>query len=134
VRARHETAPAESAGLAAAEVYGSCRRDSVGGISIGWGDIYGSRISGQELDISALADDAYCLVSRADPENRLLESNERNSVRTTRIVLRGEAIEWRPTIPAERSWASCSTTHRPRIDGFIADPRQLAGLAVPSTT
>jgi Lysyl oxidase len=79
--------------------YGSCSRDSVGGISIGWGDIYGSRISGQELNISALADDAYCLVSRADPENRLLESNERNNVRTTRIVLRGEAIEWRPHHP-----------------------------------
>jgi hypothetical protein len=76
--------------------YGSCRRDSVGGISIGWGDIYGSRISGQELDITTLADGAYCLVSRADPENRLLESNDRNNRRTTRIVLRRDSVDWRP--------------------------------------
>jgi len=30
----------------------------------GWGDLYGSRVSGQELDISTLSDGAYCL-SRA---------------------------------------------------------------------
>jgi hypothetical protein len=76
--------------------YGSCRRDSVGGISIGWGDLYGSRVSGQELDISTLSDGAYCLVTRADPENRLLESNERNNARTTRIALRGETVDWHP--------------------------------------
>jgi hypothetical protein len=79
--------------------YGSCRRDSVGGISIGWGDRYGSRVSGQDLDISTLANGAYCLVSRADPENRLLESNERNNARTTRIILSEEAVDWRPYHP-----------------------------------
>jgi hypothetical protein len=79
--------------------YGSCRRDSVGGISIGWGDLYGSRVSGQDLEISTLADDVYCLVSRADPENRILESNERNNVRTTRILLTGDAVDWRPYHP-----------------------------------
>jgi hypothetical protein len=79
--------------------YASCRRDSVGGISIGWGDLYGSRTSGQELEISALPDGAYCLVSRADPENRLLESNEQNNRRTTRIMLHGDAVDWRPHRP-----------------------------------
>jgi Lysyl oxidase len=76
--------------------YGGCRRDSIGGISIGWGDVYGARVSGQELDVSTLADGVYCLVSRADPENRLQESNERNNTRTTRIVLSGEALDWQP--------------------------------------
>jgi hypothetical protein len=79
--------------------YGGCRRDSVGGISIGWGDLYGARVSGQELDVTALADGAYCLVSRADPENRLKESNERNNVRTTRIDLSGARVDWRPHRP-----------------------------------
>ena len=79
--------------------YPSCRRDSVGGISIGWGDLYGSRVSGQALDISTLDDGGYCLVSRTDPENRLLESNERNNVRATRILLSGEAVTWRPYHP-----------------------------------
>jgi len=76
--------------------YGSCRRDSIGGISIGWGDIYGSRVSGQDLDVTALGDGVYCLVSRADPENRLQESDERNNTRRTRIVLRGEELDWQP--------------------------------------
>jgi hypothetical protein len=76
--------------------YGGCRRDSVGGISIGWGDLYGARISGQELDVTALEDGVYCLVSRADPEGRLKESNERDNVRTTRIQLGSERITWRP--------------------------------------
>jgi hypothetical protein len=76
--------------------YGGCRRDSIGGISIGWGDLYGARVSGQELDVTTLGDGVYCLVSTADPENRLVESNERNNVRTTRIVVLGAAVEWRP--------------------------------------
>jgi hypothetical protein len=74
----------------------SCRRDSIGGVSIGWGDRCGARISGQALDVTPLGDGVYCLVSRADPENRLLESNERNNTRTTRIVLHGGALDWQP--------------------------------------
>jgi Lysyl oxidase len=79
--------------------YGGCRRDSVGGISIGWGDLYGARVSGQELDVSTLAYGTYCLVSRADPENRLQESNERNNVRTTRIELSADRVDWRAGRP-----------------------------------
>jgi Lysyl oxidase len=76
--------------------YRSCRRDSVGGISIGWGDVYGARISGQELDVTGLPDGVYCLRSYADPENRLSESDERNNARGTRIVLRGDEVGWQP--------------------------------------
>ena len=74
----------------------SCRRDSIGGVSIGWGDRYAARVSGQALDVTLLGDGVYCLVSHADPENRLLESNERNNTRTTRIVLHGKALDWQP--------------------------------------
>jgi Lysyl oxidase len=79
--------------------YGGCRRESVGGISIGWGDLYGARVTGQELDVSSLEDGAYCLVSRADPENRLKESNERNNVRTTRIEVSSARVSWQPHRP-----------------------------------
>lgn len=79
--------------------YGGCKRDSVGGISIGWGDLYGARVSGQELDVSSLEDGVYCLVSRADPENRLKESNEQDNVRTTRIELSSDRVEWKPHRP-----------------------------------
>jgi hypothetical protein len=91
-RHRLSTAP----GSPRRKYYGGCRRDSVGGISIGWGDLYGAKVSGQELDVTSLADGAYCLVSRADPENRLQESNERNNVRTTRIELSRDRVDWRP--------------------------------------
>lgn len=74
----------------------SCGRDSVGGVSIGWGDRYGARVSGQALDVTKLGDGVYCLVSHADPENRLMESNERNNTRRTRFVLHGEALDWQP--------------------------------------
>jgi hypothetical protein len=86
-----------AAGSPRRRYYGSgprrCRRDSIGGISIGWGDIYGARVSGQELDVTTLRDGVYCLVSRADPENRLVESNERNNTHTARIVLHGKALD-----------------------------------------
>jgi hypothetical protein len=84
--------------------YRSCRRDSIGGISIGWGDVYGARISGQELEVTGLLDGVYCLRSYADPENRLFESNEQNNARSTRIVLRGAEVDWQPyrRCPAER--------------------------------
>jgi hypothetical protein len=89
-----------AAGSPRRRYYGSgprrCRRDSIGGISIGWGDIYGARVSGQELDVTTLRDGVYCLVSRADPENRLVESNERNNTHTARIVLHGKALDWQP--------------------------------------
>jgi hypothetical protein len=76
--------------------YYSCRRDSVGGISIGWGDVYGARITGQELEVTPLPDGVYCLRSYADPENRLLESDEQNNSRGTRILLRGNTSLWKP--------------------------------------
>jgi hypothetical protein len=87
---------AKAPGSPRGKYYGGCRRDSIGGISIGWGDLYGARVTGQELDVTTFGDGIYCLVSRADPENRLQESNERNNVRTTRIVRRGDEVEWQP--------------------------------------
>jgi hypothetical protein len=89
----------KSPGSPRRKYYGGCRRDSVGGISIGWGDLYGARVSGQELDVTALEDGVYCLVSRADPERRLKESNERDNVRTTRIELASDRVDWRPHRP-----------------------------------
>jgi hypothetical protein len=88
-----------AAGSPRRKFYGGCRRDSVGGISIGWGDLYGARVSGQQLDVTALAEGVYCLVSRADPEGRLKEANELDNVRTTRIELSGDRVDWRPHRP-----------------------------------
>jgi hypothetical protein len=44
------------------------------GISAGWGDIYTWHLPGQQIDISHIADGVYELVSRANPDEGLIES------------------------------------------------------------
>jgi hypothetical protein len=44
------------------------------GISAGWGDIYTWDLPGQQIDISHIADGVYELVSRANPDEGLIES------------------------------------------------------------
>jgi hypothetical protein len=53
-------------------------------------------VTGQQLDVTTLGDGGYCLRSYADPEGRLLESEEQNNSRGTRIELRGDTIVWKP--------------------------------------
>jgi len=42
---------------------------------------------GQDLNVTGLGRGRYCLVSRADPDNLLRESNNSNNARKTRIAL-----------------------------------------------
>lgn len=60
-------------------VYDQCG-NSYQGISVGWGDIYGSQIPGQSIDLSQLEDGQYQLIIEADPKNRLLETNEDDNI------------------------------------------------------
>lgn len=46
------------------------------GISVGWADVYGSNLPGQEIDLTRLKDGDYRLIIEVDPKNRLLETNE----------------------------------------------------------
>lgn len=48
----------------------------VQGISPGWGETYGSSVSGQELNIEAVPDGEFALRSVADPDTNLAESDE----------------------------------------------------------
>ena len=64
-----------------------CGPSSVEGMSIGWADTYGASLAGQSLVISGLPPASYCLISRADPVDRLHEANEANNGRATRILL-----------------------------------------------
>jgi len=49
------------------------------GISVGWEDTYKSDVPGQELDISSLPDGKYAFRSIVDPENLIIEKDERNN-------------------------------------------------------
>ena len=76
-------------------VYGGCGRE-VQGISAGWGDTYSSSTPGQELDIRGVPDGRYAIRSTADPENRLLETNDTNNRSIVYIQLTGNRIERLP--------------------------------------
>lgn len=56
-----------------------CDENATEGISVGWADTYGSSLPGQALDVTGLPKGRYCLVSTADPSDRLLETDEDNN-------------------------------------------------------
>jgi hypothetical protein len=71
--------------------YVGCDVDSISGISVGWADVYGAHVPGQELDVTGLEEGRYCLVQRADPSDKLDERREYNNRRRTGIMLRASS-------------------------------------------
>ncbi len=66
--------------------------DEVQRISPGWGDTYGSRVSGHELNIEAVPDREYVLRSVADPENRLNESDDENNEAVVYLEIEDDGV------------------------------------------
>ncbi len=64
-----------------------CGPASVEGLSIGWADTYDASLPGQSLGVAGLPAGNYCLISRADPVNRLDELSDTNNNHRTRIHL-----------------------------------------------
>jgi hypothetical protein len=58
-----------------AAVYSTCGAE-VQGMSIGWGDTYGSHLVGQSFDVTDSPDGDYKLMIDIDPRLRILESDE----------------------------------------------------------
>jgi Lysyl oxidase len=56
------------------------------GMSVGWGDTYGSHLAGQSIDLTGLPDGDYKLIIEADPKKRLLEINDSDN--TSCVLLR----------------------------------------------
>ena len=81
-----------SAGAPANAAFGGCNR-GVQGISVGWGDTYGAGLPGQELDVSDVPDGRYALRSAADPEDRILETDDTNNTVVMYVELTGDRIE-----------------------------------------
>jgi hypothetical protein len=67
-------------GTSAAAVYPWCPTQdlnfNIQGMSVGWGDTYGSHLAGQSLNISGLAAGMYRLRHVFDPKNQLLEKSD----------------------------------------------------------
>lgn len=66
-------------GAPSSAVYSQCG-NSVQGMSVGWGDTYGSGLLGQEISLKRLKDGDYRLIIETDPKNRLLETDETDNV------------------------------------------------------
>jgi hypothetical protein len=72
-----DTAPEDLSlpGAPSAPVYTSCG-NSDQGISVGFGDTYGSHLSGQEISLKNVKDGDYRLITTVDPQGSLLETDE----------------------------------------------------------
>lgn len=58
---------------------------TVQGISVGWIDIYGKYLPGQNIDITDIPDGTYWLESEVDPKKLVMEKDENNNI--TRILV-----------------------------------------------
>lgn len=79
--------------------YNMCNRNSTQGLSIGWSDEYSSFLAGQDIDITGVADGDYCLVSTADPDDQLMESDNNNNSSAIKINLNGTTVTSYPNTP-----------------------------------
>jgi hypothetical protein len=66
-------------GAPGSAVYSICG-NQIQGMSVGWGDTYGSNLAGQELDFTGNADGVYQLKIEIDPKKLLAESNDTDNV------------------------------------------------------
>ncbi|HXE98906.1 MAG TPA: lysyl oxidase family protein [Solirubrobacterales bacterium] len=64
-----------------------CDQESIDGLSVGWADTYGYWLPGQQLNVNGLRHGRYCLVSTADPENLLRETDNSNNANRVKIGL-----------------------------------------------
>jgi hypothetical protein len=65
-------------GAPSSAYYSTCG-NSKQGMSVGWGDTYGSFLSGQSISVSGLPDGVYKLMIQIDPQHHLLEENENDN-------------------------------------------------------
>jgi hypothetical protein len=73
--------------------FGKCSRNSQQGISPGWVDIYKADLSGQWLRLPNSVDsEVVCLDLRADPLDRLVETNETDNATSVAIRVDGTRV------------------------------------------
>jgi hypothetical protein len=65
------------------------------GLTPGWDDVYQWYLPGQYIDVDGLADGTYILETTADPDNKLVESDETNNCGTVLVRLTNVATSAR---------------------------------------
>jgi hypothetical protein len=66
-------------GAPAAAQYANCGNE-IQGMSVGWGDTYGSHLPGQDIDVTSAPDGIYQLKIEADPKKLLIETSDNDNV------------------------------------------------------
>lgn len=74
------------------QTYTRCGQNDMTGLTVGWGDRYGWDLAGQEIDLNGLPDGYYWLVSTADFQQRLIETDETNNCAAAKIEIRGTSV------------------------------------------
>jgi hypothetical protein len=74
--------------------YKTCTQTHDQGISVGWADIYGWSLPGQSIDVTGLPNGTYWLVSTADPENRIAETNDYNNRAAVKVRIMGSRLSF----------------------------------------
>lgn len=72
--------------------YGSCSYGRQG-LSVGWADVYDYYLPGQSIDISAVPDGTYALISTADPYNLIQESDETNNAAVVYLQIQNRSVQ-----------------------------------------
>lgn len=77
---------------ARAPIYSGCRAD-IQGISVGYGDEYVAQLLEQDLDITNLPDGNYTLMTTANPDSRLVETNYADNTASIHIQLKEGSVD-----------------------------------------
>ena len=84
-------------------VYSTCGQ-FIQGMSVGWGDTYGSHLAGQEIDFTDNADGIYQLKIEIDPKKVIIESTETDNLSCVLLDIKKPS-----TVTVLDSSGSCST-------------------------
>lgn len=83
-------------GRARLSSFESCEADLAQGLSVGWGDEYGSYLPGQHIDVADLPAATYCLASIVDASGSIEERDETNNTTAMALALRPDSVVPRP--------------------------------------
>jgi len=99
----------------------ACDQNANVGYSVGWGDEYAYNFVDQDIEITGVSPGRYWVLSTADPEGLIQETNNQNNAAQTAIELRMVAkdLEVRTVTRTMGSiCAPCGTVKLERRDGY----------------